>query len=673
MSTSTPRVSVVMAAYNAERHLREAVDSILGQTFGDFEFIIIDDASIDSTAEILADYARRDRRVRVFRNSKNIGPFPTGNRGLDVARAPLIARMDADDIGAPDRLERQVAFLDANPDYLFVTTSYRAIDGGGRILHTKMLAADHFGICWLTRFRQSQMHPSICFRSRFPDDALVRYDERNAVAQDCEFFARLSWIGKGATLRDALIDYRTHPTNISSTRKREQRLINLRVAREVQERDLPGYLHGRLDALLRCYLLGEQATLGVIRDSLVAFEEMLARDIAGRPEARTWLRRQSAGLLAEAFLRRGGGLRNPRLLTAFVIHGRHHLWPLVWRILEDKRWLPEWLESFPDPEREASSPGGGETEGGRGEAEAIARRTSVVIPAYGMCSHLEKCLHALDRQSAPPAEIIVFHTGPDNLSARLAGCFPSVRFVHEDARQFAGGARNRGAALSAGERLAFLDSDMVPASDWLLSLSAEAARHPDDVLIGSIGRWPAGGLWARAMWFIEFGSVMPHRRPGRLLSGPGANFAMHRGVWLQGGGFRSDLYAAEDGDLFVRLRGEGHLLRLVPLARADHVFAGGMGRSMARLLELGRAAAFLRREKNLPGSAAVRHPALAVFLPAARLAQIAGRLLREGGPLLEFLSVSPLIAAGLCSWSVGFFLEARRRKRRPGEIRAGAS
>lgn len=348
MSARPARVSVVMAVHNGERHLREAVDSILGQTFRDFEFIIIDDASTDGTPGILTDYARRDQRIRLLRNETNLGPYPSGNRGLETARAPIIARMDADDISAPERLARQLAFLDANPDHLLVTTSYRAIDDAGRTLYVKRKAADDFAVRWLMRFRMCLEHPSACFRATLPDGTAVRYDESFAVAQDFELFTRIMAAGKAAILPEVLFHYRLHPTNISSTRRQEQKSNVFRIASQFQARELSADLAGQFTDLLQCYLLGQRATPSKIRNSVRALDQMLADDLAARPAARLWLRRQSAEILADAMLRRGGG--NLRVMAAFVLYARGYLWPLFWRVMENAGYLPRWLESFPDPD-----------------------------------------------------------------------------------------------------------------------------------------------------------------------------------------------------------------------------------------------------------------------------------------------------------------------------------
>lgn len=346
-AVDTLQVSVVMAAHNAERHLNEAIDSILRQTLRDFEFIIVDDASTDRTPEILDDYARRDSRIRLLRNETNLGPYPTGNRGLEIARAPIIARMDADDISVPQRLEREVAFLDSHPDHILVSSGYRALDEGGGRLYDKFTPADDFCVRWLCRFRMPLVHAAACFRAQFPDGSPVRYDESYRVAQDFELFARLVASGKAAILTPILYYYRMHPANISSTRRRDQKANNLRVALQVQERELPTELRGNLTELLRCYLLSDPATPKAVRTSVKAVDRMLAHDIAAQPHRRTWLMRQSAEILAHAILRRGGGYKKPLVLIAFSLFAWRYLPSLVLRVIENKNLMPLRWTSYP--------------------------------------------------------------------------------------------------------------------------------------------------------------------------------------------------------------------------------------------------------------------------------------------------------------------------------------
>src|SRR5262245_14197402 len=121
MSTeTTPAISVLMPIYNAGRFLPAAVESVLAQTFADFELIAIDDGSRDGSSEVLAQLAARDPRIRVFAQ-ENRGIVATLNRALELARAPLVARMDADDLSRPDRFAKQIAFLRQHPEVAAVS------------------------------------------------------------------------------------------------------------------------------------------------------------------------------------------------------------------------------------------------------------------------------------------------------------------------------------------------------------------------------------------------------------------------------------------------------------------------------------------------------------------------------------------------------------------------
>ena len=124
------RVSIVMPAYNAAPFLRQAVDSILSQTFTDFEFIVVDDGSTDSTLAILDGYS--DPRIRVIKSEHNLGLPGALNLGLSAARGEYIARMDADDVSLPERLMKQVSWLDENPETSVLGTFSIRIDPQGR-------------------------------------------------------------------------------------------------------------------------------------------------------------------------------------------------------------------------------------------------------------------------------------------------------------------------------------------------------------------------------------------------------------------------------------------------------------------------------------------------------------------------------------------------------------
>jgi len=205
-----PRVSVVMPVYNGMPYLPGALDSILRQTFHNFEFIVIDDGSTDDTAEVLAACAARDRRLRVLTMAQNRGIIAALNSGLEAACGEFIARMDADDVALPERLERQVAFLDAHADHVVVGSSCSFIDTVGRVTFrdTYWREIAHWELEWIAHFFSAMMHPTAMFRAAPVHDNALRYQDRCRHAEDMDFFARLLMQGKGAVLREPLLQVR---------------------------------------------------------------------------------------------------------------------------------------------------------------------------------------------------------------------------------------------------------------------------------------------------------------------------------------------------------------------------------------------------------------------------------------------------------------------------------
>lgn len=296
-----PRVSVVMAVKNGARHLREAIESIQAQTFADYEFLIVDDASDDETPDLLRHAAQGDDRIRILRNDRNIGPYPSANRAMAEARGEIIARLDADDRCAPDRLRRQVDFLDRHPDHLLVGSGYRSIDASGRARFLKPNPMDDFAVRWTACFRMPMVHPGFCFRARLPDGTPVRYREDAFVAQDYALAADLLAAGKAACIGDTLVDYRMHEVNISSTRKVEQNKAAVGVARRVLEATADAETaHGFAPFYNALY-----GVEGAAQNDLAAAAQAFRKLITKMPTAkqRSWLKRRSAGYLAEAFIK----------------------------------------------------------------------------------------------------------------------------------------------------------------------------------------------------------------------------------------------------------------------------------------------------------------------------------------------------------------------------------
>lgn len=218
---AVPKVSVLMAVYNAERYLAAALESILGQTFTDFEFIVVDDGSNDESARILAKYGAADRRLRIIPNEANSGLAYSLNKGIDFARGAYIARMDADDISLPTRLAAQVAFLDAHPDCCLCGGALMTFSTeGAGVLWQPPLA--HDDILSSMIFESVIYHPTVMMRGETLNRYGLRYAENFRVAQDYELWIRLAEVGKLANLPEVLLHYRLHVGSASSHHGQEQ-------------------------------------------------------------------------------------------------------------------------------------------------------------------------------------------------------------------------------------------------------------------------------------------------------------------------------------------------------------------------------------------------------------------------------------------------------------------
>ena len=136
MNKQAPKITVLMSVYNGERYLRESVDSILNQTYTDFEFIIIDDGSTDSTQSIIEEYSAKDKRIITMQNNQRIHLTKSLNLGLKKARGVYIARQDADDISLPERLQTQITYMENNEDIGILGTSVELIDVKSKNIRT---------------------------------------------------------------------------------------------------------------------------------------------------------------------------------------------------------------------------------------------------------------------------------------------------------------------------------------------------------------------------------------------------------------------------------------------------------------------------------------------------------------------------------------------------------
>lgn len=229
MAVANPKISVLMSVYDGERYLREAVESILNQTFTDFEFMIVDDGSTDGTWAILQSY--NDPRIVLLRNEENTGLTRSLNMGLAVARGEYIARQDADDVSLPERLEKQVRFLDKHPEIVLVSSDVEFIDSEGRSLGRSQRACDPNLVAWyLLFYNHVAGHSQVMFRHK-PVMDLGGYSEARRYSQDYELWLRLVKLGDIAILPDVMLQWRHHGENISVKKYSEQEAYSLADAR----------------------------------------------------------------------------------------------------------------------------------------------------------------------------------------------------------------------------------------------------------------------------------------------------------------------------------------------------------------------------------------------------------------------------------------------------------
>jgi glycosyltransferase involved in cell wall biosynthesis len=210
-----PRVAVLMAVFNGEDYVGQALSSILTQSFADFEFIVVDDGSTDRTAEIIRSYD--DPRIRLLTNAQNLGLARSLNRGLSEARGEFVARQDADDISEPDRLRRQIEFLDANPTVALAGTWYTEIDRDGQPRRRRALPSSDMDIRWSLLFFCPFVHSSVMWR-RLPVSTQVgTYDEALRYSMDFDLWTRVARRFPIANLEEHLVRMRLHPGSMSMT------------------------------------------------------------------------------------------------------------------------------------------------------------------------------------------------------------------------------------------------------------------------------------------------------------------------------------------------------------------------------------------------------------------------------------------------------------------------
>lgn len=227
--TDSPLVSVIIPCYNAEKYVESAVRSIMNQTYKNLEIIVTDDCSTDNTFSILEKLAAEDSRIKLYKNETNLKIVKTLNKMIQHANGKYIARMDADDISLPNRIEKQVEFLEKNSDIAFCGTNAFIINEKNKHKGKTSLPLSFEDNKFFLQFYSTFFHPTIMIRSEIYKQNL--YDEDFLYAEDYELLARMIFSEnlRGANLPEKLFEYRIFKGQSSSVHQEKQISASARI------------------------------------------------------------------------------------------------------------------------------------------------------------------------------------------------------------------------------------------------------------------------------------------------------------------------------------------------------------------------------------------------------------------------------------------------------------
>ena len=210
-----PMITVLMAVYNGEKFLKEAMESILNQTYKDFEFLIINDGSTDKSVEIIESF--NDPRIRLVHNEKNLKLIASLNKGISLARGKYIARMDCDDISMPERFEKEVEFLENHSDYGMVGTCYNIIDAQGKVQRNVSYPSNPDLIKLFLSLTCPLVHGSVMIRAELLKKNLYGSNDFSAV-EDYELWTRIAEKSKIYNIPEHLFRYRIYGESFSDSK-----------------------------------------------------------------------------------------------------------------------------------------------------------------------------------------------------------------------------------------------------------------------------------------------------------------------------------------------------------------------------------------------------------------------------------------------------------------------
>ncbi len=300
-----PKISVIMPVYNGERYLKEAIDSILCQSFRDFEFIIIDDGSKDSSADIVKGYT--DERIRFYQNESNMGVARTLNKGIELARGEFIARMDCDDISKPLRFERQLYFLQRHSRVGVVGSGTEIFgeDIKAQITIPNRRAEEYKATLF---FSTCIAHPAAMIRREALGD--IRYEPEYEGLEDYVLWWRISEKWDIYSLKEVLFCYRKHKNQVTQVQAKTKAFCNKLRSFSSEKLALFDKSHAKIEAeLLLKYSLGDiyDFTEDEIKIFVLSFKKILLKNGEIRRFSHKYLKQEFGYAVAEVI---GGSIKD---------------------------------------------------------------------------------------------------------------------------------------------------------------------------------------------------------------------------------------------------------------------------------------------------------------------------------------------------------------------------
>ena len=254
------KVTILLPAYNAALYLRDSLDSIMRQAFKDFDVLLIDDGSMDDTSKIAIEYSNIDRRIKYYKNEKNIGLIKTLNKGLSLAKGEYIVRMDADDIMFDDRLYKQVKYMDSNPECFLCGGQMEYI--GGLTGMAPILPQKYEDLLYLSLINCPLYHPTTIIRNSAIKQFGLKYNDSYKHAEDYKFWSDIifSHPNSIANIKDVVLFYRISNNQITAKYSDEQDLISKIVRRENVQHVLVPY-GIKLPEVVNCEIIEKVSSL----------------------------------------------------------------------------------------------------------------------------------------------------------------------------------------------------------------------------------------------------------------------------------------------------------------------------------------------------------------------------------------------------------------------------